>query len=121
MIEDLGHRTFEARSGSQALEIIRREPGNIDLVITDYAMPGMTGLDLAGIIRDLNSALPIIIASGYADIAQGPASVHFPKLAKPFRQAELAVTMQVAINGTPTTSAEPRLVAPAQIGHLGPA
>ena len=50
MLEDLGHTVLEATSGSSALEIIRRED-NIDLVITDQAMPHMTGSDLAAAIR----------------------------------------------------------------------
>lgn len=46
MIEDLGHVAIDAASATRALEILRSEP-NIDVVITDYAMPGMNGRQLA--------------------------------------------------------------------------
>ncbi|MGA8977375.1 MAG: PAS domain S-box protein, partial [Pseudolabrys sp.] len=50
MLEDLGHAVFEAYSGKEALEILRRED-SIDLVVTDQAMPKMTGTELAKVIR----------------------------------------------------------------------
>ena len=46
MLEDLGHKVFTAASGARALEILRHE-ASIDLLITDQAMPGMTGSELA--------------------------------------------------------------------------
>jgi hypothetical protein len=46
MLEDLGHTVFEAYSGKGALDILRRED-SIDLVVTDQAMPKMTGTELA--------------------------------------------------------------------------
>ena len=64
MLEDLGHTVLEAASGKDALEILRREP-RIDLVITDQAMPHMTGSDLAAAIRAEKPDLPIILATGY--------------------------------------------------------
>ncbi|MGB6816975.1 MAG: response regulator, partial [Pseudolabrys sp.] len=50
MLEDLGHSVFEAYSGKEALELMRQEE-SIDLVITDQAMPQMSGTQLAKIIR----------------------------------------------------------------------
>jgi len=50
MLEDLGHSVFEAYSGKEALELMRQEE-SIDLVITDQAMPQMSGVQLAKIIR----------------------------------------------------------------------
>ena len=45
LLEDLGHRVFDANSGEEALAVIRREPG-IELIVTDQGMPGMTGIQL---------------------------------------------------------------------------
>jgi CheY-like chemotaxis protein len=88
MLEDLGHRVFEAGSAKQALEILRREVA-IDLVITDQAMPQMTGLELVDAITRDWPTLPVIIATGYAEL---PANAYatVPRLEKPYRQADLA-------------------------------
>jgi PAS domain S-box-containing protein len=93
ILEDLGHRVFEATSGAQALGILRREKA-IELVITDQAMPHMTGAELARAIKAERPDLPIILATGYADLAD--ADLALPKLSKPFRQDDLAqALMQV--------------------------
>ena len=88
MLEDLGHTVLEATSGKDALEIIRRK-GGIDLVITDQAMPLMTGSELAIAIRAEKPDLPIILATGYAELPPG-ADGGLPRLSKPFRQHQLA-------------------------------
>jgi CheY-like chemotaxis protein len=82
MLEDLGHTVFSAASGARALEILRHED-SIDLLITDQAMPGMTGSELAATIRAEKPELPVIIATGYAELAKGEGA-EFSKLAKPF-------------------------------------
>ena len=99
MLEDLGHTVFEATSGKSALEIMRREAG-IDLVITDQAMPNMTGSDLAAAIRAQKPHLPIILATGFAELPPG-ADEGLPKLSKPFRQHQLAdaIARAVAFGG----------------------
>ena len=88
MLEDLGHTVLEASSGRKALEVIELTPA-IDLVITDHAMPGMTGIQLAGEIRQRRPGLPIVLASGYADLPNGE-DPGLPRLSKPFRQEDLA-------------------------------
>jgi PAS domain S-box-containing protein len=88
MLEDMGHKVFEVSSGKAALEVVKREPG-IDMVITDQAMPHMTGVELAREIWSLRPELPIIIATGYAELPPGAPS-RLRKLAKPFGQEELA-------------------------------
>ncbi|MGZ3277936.1 MAG: PAS domain S-box protein [Caulobacteraceae bacterium] len=88
MLEDLGHVVLEAHSGIQALQILNREPG-IDLLVTDQAMPNMTGLQLIETVRDLKPELAVILATGYAELPAG-ADPSLGRLAKPFTQAELA-------------------------------
>ena len=88
MLEDLGHTALEAASGKRALEIIRRER-HIDLVITDQAMPNMSGSDLAAAIRSEWPKLPIILATGFAELPPD-ADKSLPTLSKPFRQHQLA-------------------------------
>jgi len=86
--DDLGHTVFEAVSGRQALEILAKEK-RIDVVITDQAMPQMTGTQLAKRIRETHPDLPIILATGYAELPPGT-DMAMPKLAKPFYQDDLA-------------------------------
>jgi CheY-like chemotaxis protein len=88
LLEELGHTVFSASSGSRALEILNREK-NVDLVITDQAMPGMTGSELVSKVRAGNPDLPVILATGYAELPPGEAQ-GIPRLAKPFRQQDLA-------------------------------
>jgi PAS domain S-box-containing protein len=88
MLEDLGHTVFEAASGQQALDILRKEK-TIDLVITDQGMPNMTGSQLAAAIAAEWPHVPIILATGYAELPSG-ANQNLPKLSKPFDQKALA-------------------------------
>jgi signal transduction histidine kinase len=94
MLEDLGHVVIEASSGARALDVLRLG-ATVDLVITDQAMPGMTGLELARRIMQLRPGLPVIIATGYAEL---PAEdgLKLPRLSKPYRQEDLSA----AIAGT---------------------
>jgi len=88
MLEDLGHTVLEATSGKQALEILQRTE-KMDLVITDQAMPQMTGTQFAEVARAERPDLPIIIATGYAELPPNSDS-RLPKLNKPFLQGDLA-------------------------------
>jgi PAS domain S-box-containing protein len=88
MLEDLGHTVLQADSGAAALKLLRGENG-VELLITDQAMPRMTGAQLAEVVQCEWPGLPIILASGYADLPPGIAS-DLRRLAKPFRQEDLA-------------------------------
>jgi PAS domain S-box-containing protein len=96
MLIDLGHSVSEACSGADALKILDSD-AEFDVVVTDYAMPGMNGLDLATAIRRINSKLPIILATGYAELSPD-APLEFPRLGKPYTQEELATALETAIN-----------------------
>ena len=87
MLEDLGHHVIGASSGLHALDIIRSgQP--IDLMMTDHVMPGMTGIELAAASRELRPSLPILLATGYAELPEG-AQLDLPRLAKPYHQDQL--------------------------------
>ncbi|KPN90642.1 hybrid sensor histidine kinase/response regulator [Pseudomonas nunensis] len=87
LLEDLGHRVISAASGAQALQAFDSGQ-NIDLVITDMAMPQMNGAQLAQAIRAQKPDLPIILATGYADRLEGFVT-ELPRLSKPFTQLHL--------------------------------
>jgi PAS domain S-box-containing protein len=88
MLEDLGHTVFEASSGKEALEILRSED-SVDLVVADQVMPQMTGTELAKVIRCEWPDIPVLLATGYADMLQRD-EIGLPKLTKPFFQRDLS-------------------------------
>ena len=92
LLEDLGHTVVTASSGAEALDVLRTGKA-IDMMITDYAMPGMTGLQLAEEARALRPGLPILLATGYADLPTR-ADFELPRLHKPYQQAQLAEQIQ---------------------------
>jgi PAS domain S-box-containing protein len=96
MLEDLGHKVFEANSARQAISILRRETA-INLVITDQAMPRMTGLQLIDEIKTNWPDLPVILATGFAEL---PPEIDplLPRLAKPFLQYDLQQAVDDALS-----------------------
>jgi signal transduction histidine kinase/ActR/RegA family two-component response regulator len=96
MIEDLGHTAIEAHSGAEAVAKLASGV-EIDVVLTDHAMPAMTGLQLARYIRESYPELPVILATGYAEIPGDAASLGIPRLAKPCNQYEIAMAIQSAL------------------------
>jgi PAS domain S-box-containing protein len=98
MLMDLGHDVIEATSAAHALQLLQSD-ARFDAVITDYAMPNMHGLELATRISERAPDLPIIIASGYAELPTD-AAIDFWRLGKPFTQEELADALDRAIDRT---------------------
>jgi len=97
MLAEAGYAVVEATSGLQALQILKSglRP---DAVITDYAMPGMTGAELAQEIAVTQAGLPVLLITGYATLSDRDAG-GLPRLAKPFRQTDLAATVAELIEG----------------------
>jgi CheY-like chemotaxis protein len=65
MLERQGYRVSGHTWAKEALEALRADPRQFDLVVTDYNMPGMSGLDLAREIRAIRADLPVALTSGY--------------------------------------------------------
>jgi CheY-like chemotaxis protein len=94
ILQGCGYRVLEAGSGVEALQVWQRNPGRIDLVLTDMVMPqGMSGMELARKLVAAQPKLKVIIASGYTVddldtefLREGGALF----LAKPYTQATLA-------------------------------
>jgi signal transduction histidine kinase len=96
MLRDLGYKVHEAGSGGAALDILQREP-RIDLMLVDYAMPGMSGADVARRVRATNPFVPTLFITGFADrtALAGVSESHI--IGKPFRQTELAHKVRVTL------------------------
>ena len=88
MLIDLGHEVVEAHSGKEALDVLNRD-SRFDLLITDYSMPEMTGGELTKAARALVPDLPVLIASGYAELPSG-IDLDVARLGKPYTQQQLA-------------------------------
>jgi PAS domain S-box-containing protein len=88
MLEDLGHHVVAAADGQAALAFLA-QGARFDLVITDMAMPDMTGIELAGNIETLYPELPLILSSGFAEISLDLKTT-LTRLPKPFDQSALA-------------------------------
>jgi len=98
MLEDLGHRVLAAATADEALRLAG-EFANIDLVISDHAMPKVTGAQLAQTLRTRFPNLPIIIATGYTELPDD-IPIGVTRLSKPFSQHELEVAVSVAVRDT---------------------
>jgi PAS domain S-box-containing protein len=99
MLTDLGHGVVEAESPAHALQLLETDD-RFDAVVTDYAMPTMNGLELAARIRQRTPGLPIILATGYAELPSNT-TTGFPRLAKPYTQEQLAEVLEHALNLRP--------------------
>jgi signal transduction histidine kinase len=88
LLEDLDHTVIVANSAAEALKQLRGHGNAIDLLLTDHAMPGMSGIELVAKARQGRADLPVILASGYAEIPSGEGLGLF-RLAKPYRREEL--------------------------------
>jgi len=98
MLEDLGHTVVEATSARRALDLLAKDT-KVDLVITDHAMPGMTGVELARAIGQQWPALPVILATGYAELPSG-GDLGLPRLSKPYQQDQLAAQIAQVVGPT---------------------
>ncbi|MFX1765707.1 ATP-binding protein [Paraburkholderia sp. A1RI-2L] len=96
LLEDLGHEVIGANSGEDALDVLRNEQ-KVDLLITDYSMPKMNGAQLARAARELRPGLPVLIATGYADLPQNT-NMDIPRLRKPYQQKQLIAEIAKALS-----------------------
>ncbi|MCP8938465.1 response regulator [Alsobacter sp. SYSU M60028] len=92
MLEDLGHTAVEARSAAEALAALRAGR-RVDIVVTDHAMPEMTGTQLANRLREEFPDMPVILATGYAEIGPEDQAACPNRLAKPFTIDDLAAAL----------------------------
>jgi len=101
MLTALGYRVTSTHKSRHALEIFENAPRDFDLVITDRTMPKMTGLALAGRMREMRPEIPIILCSGYC-LDQAGESIEAGKisaaLAKPLDLKNVAETVRTVLD-----------------------
>jgi CheY-like chemotaxis protein len=105
MLQEMGHDVLEAGSGGHALELLDRQP-RIDLMLIDFAMPGMNGAELARHARAKRPSLPMIFLTGYADTTalRGIDQEHV--LRKPFRDSDLIAKIRSVLESEPAADSE---------------
>jgi two-component system, cell cycle sensor histidine kinase and response regulator CckA len=93
MLETSGYRVLEAANGSEALALLTRHRGGIELVVSDVVMPDLTGPELAARMKAVAEPAPVLLMSGYADRtlwSRGLTDSTMRVLRKPFTLAELS-------------------------------
>jgi signal transduction histidine kinase/DNA-binding response OmpR family regulator len=96
MLEDLGHSVVEADSASEALKILS-DTNSVDLLLTDFAMPGMNGAELIQIVRKGHPEIGAILMSGFAEANGNEMALSRIRLAKPFTQDQLSQAISHAL------------------------
>jgi CheY-like chemotaxis protein len=115
-LEALGHTVIAAESGRTALDFLDRGVP-VDLMLVDYAMPGVNGVEAAHLVRAKRPEIRVLIMTGYADIAalngvSGVAGI----IKKPFSLAELAARIEGILQGRAMDTPPGR----AKVGPIAP-
>ncbi len=97
MLDDLGYGVIEASSAAEA-SVLADSGISFDLMITDHAMPGRSGSELALDMKVRRPGLPVLLVTGYAKVAEDGSS-GLDRLPKPFRQEELAERLERLLAG----------------------
>jgi DNA-binding NtrC family response regulator len=98
-LNTLGHKVIPRSDAESALTVVR-EGTKIDLVITDYKMPGMDGVEFLTIVRKTLPSVPVIVLTGYSSVENYLETISlgaFEYLNKPFREKELCHIVQAAL------------------------
>ncbi len=103
-LQEFGYTVIEAENGPEALVEIEKS-GVIDLIILDFAMPGMNGVEVARAARKRRPAVPLAFLTGYADLTALGEFAGEPILHKPFRDAELGKLVSGLLRGAKTGEA----------------
>jgi CheY-like chemotaxis protein len=103
VLEDLGHEVRQAANGSEAIEMLEDAECECDVLITDYAMPHLSGTDVVKKAREICPDVPALIITGYAEmdaIGERPDGVEV--LLKPFTPMRLESAMAAICDELPT-------------------
>jgi CheY-like chemotaxis protein len=96
ILRELGYSIVEAGSGAAALELLAQRP-SVDLMLVDFAMPGMNGAEVARLARAVRPTLPVLFVTGYADRAALVGINDTQIVGKPFANDELAAKIKLAL------------------------
>jgi PAS domain S-box-containing protein len=97
LLEDLGYIVRRVANANAALAILDENEFAVDLVFSDVIMPGMNGVELAGIIRERYPGLPVVLTSGYSNVLAENAHRGFELIQKPYSVEPLSRILRKAI------------------------
>ena len=109
VIEELGHDVFQSYHGVDILALVENSPHDFDLIVTDYAMPVLSGTELVRRLREIRPGLPAIIITGYAElsrISKRPQDVIL--LTKPFVPQQIEHAIRIAVGNNASAAVQIR-------------
>ncbi len=89
MLHDLGYKTIWAGGAEKALNVLAEEAHEIGAIFSDVVMPGMSGIELAKVVKNQYPQIPIILTTGYSDALAKEAVIGVELLRKPYSADEL--------------------------------
>ncbi len=111
-----GYSTFTAATAEEGLALLKAQP--IDLVMSDQVMPGMTGIEFLGQVRDLHPSVGRILLTGHADMEEAIKAINrgeiYRFLLKPWDDTELKITLHLAFERVELEQENRRLLATVQ-------
>jgi two-component system response regulator AtoC len=114
-----GYTLFEAADGESGVATARKE--NPDVVVTDYLMPGINGLEVLTELRKLKSNLPVILLTGFGDVGLTIKSIQmgaFDYLEKPVKPAQLKTVVRDALNSVKVSKSLDEVVVSDDIANV---
>lgn len=96
-LAELGYATVYASSAAAALAELEKDADRFDVIFSDVVMPGMSGLELASLVRDRYPQLPVVLTSGYSHVLAEEGSSGFDLLHKPYSIDQLSRTLMRAV------------------------
>jgi len=97
LLEDLGYEVRRVPHAAAALAVLAENEFAVDLVFSDVIMPGMNGVELAGLIRERYPGLPVVLTSGYSHVLADNAHCGFDLIQKPYSVEQLSRIMRKAM------------------------
>ena len=101
ILEELGYKVATITDSLDALEKVRTNPDQFDLIVTDQTMPNLTGSELAQEILKIRKNMPIILSTGYSSVISEEKAIAIgikKYLAKPIGRKELAQTVRMVLD-----------------------
>ena len=105
-LESLGYDVVAATDSREALRIFKAGPDKFDLIITDYTMPHLTGIDLAGELLRVRADIPVIMCTGYSEAVSAETAKEVgirELLMKPLTKQEMAEAVRRVLDGKAVT------------------
>ncbi len=122
IIKSQGHEVLTAENGAIAIEAVKAK--NPDAVFLDIRLPDMDGLQILEEIKKINSSIPVIMCSGFADVESAINTVKmgaFDYLSKPFKREEVLKAATKALESKKSPSAQAQYTAPSAFSKDAPA